>query len=80
MELLLIRDVDKLGKRGDKVEVKRGYARNYLLPAGVAVLPTTANLRRIEQSKKAWLAEEREFQAAPDSESAQAAEPEGDAR
>ena len=48
MDILLIRDVDKLGKRGDKVAVKAGFARNYLLPSGVAVLPTVANVRRIE--------------------------------
>lgn len=61
MELLLICDVDKLGKRGDKVTVKPGFARNHLLPSGVAVLPTTANLRRIEKSRKTWLAEERKL-------------------
>src|SRR6185503_16981396 len=61
MEILLIRDVDKLGKRGDKVTVKPGYARNFLLPSGVAVLPTIANTRRIEKSRKTWLAEERKM-------------------
>jgi large subunit ribosomal protein L9 len=61
MDILLIRDVDKLGKRGDKVSVKPGFARNHLLPSGVAVLPTTANLRRIEKSRKVWLAEERKI-------------------
>jgi large subunit ribosomal protein L9 len=61
MDILLIRDVDKLGKRGDKVTVKPGFARNYLLPSGVAVLPTVANVRRIEQSRKTWLAEEKKM-------------------
>jgi large subunit ribosomal protein L9 len=61
MELLLICDVDKLGKRGDRVTVKPGYARNHLLPSGVAVLPTVANVRRIEKSRKVWLAEERKL-------------------
>jgi large subunit ribosomal protein L9 len=61
MDILLISDVDKLGKRGDKVSVKPGFARNFLLPSGVAVLPTAANLRRIEKSRKAWLAEEKKM-------------------
>jgi len=61
MEILLISDVDKLGKRGDQVDVKPGFARNFLLPSGVAVLPTVANLRRIEKSRKQWLAEERKM-------------------
>src|SRR5215218_9970131 len=61
MELLLIRDVDKLGKRGDKITVKPGFARNHLLPSGVAVLPTAANLKRIEKNRKQWLAEERKL-------------------
>src|SRR5262245_16438622 len=61
MDILLIRDVDKVGKRGDKVSVKPGFARNFLLPSGVAVLPTTANMRRIEKSRKTWLAEERKL-------------------
>ena len=61
MEVLLIRNVDKLGKRGDTVSVKPGFARNYLLPTGVAVLPTTANVRRIDKSRKTWLAEEKKM-------------------
>ena len=61
MDILLISDVDKLGKRGDQVSVKPGFARNFLLPSGVAVLPTVANLRRIEKSRKQWLAEERKM-------------------
>jgi large subunit ribosomal protein L9 len=61
MDILLISDVDKLGKRGDQVSVKPGFARNYLLPSGVAVLPTVANVRRIEKSRKTWLAEEKKM-------------------
>ena len=58
MNVLLIKDVDKLGKRGERVSVKPGYARNYLLPFQYAVLPTTSNEKRIAASRKAWLAEE----------------------
>jgi large subunit ribosomal protein L9 len=61
MEVLLIRNVDKVGKRGDTVSVKPGFARNYLLPTGAAVLPTVANVRRIEKSRKTWLAEEKKL-------------------
>ena len=52
MNVVLREDVEKLGKRGDQVSVKPGFARNFLLPSGVAVLPTVANLRRIEKSRK----------------------------
>ncbi len=58
MDILLIQDVDKLGRRGDRVQVKSGYARNYLLPFGYAVLPTVANLAATERSRAKWLAEE----------------------
>jgi large subunit ribosomal protein L9 len=44
MELILVKDVDKLGRRGAVVKVARGYARNYLLPRGLAV-PVTAKNR-----------------------------------
>jgi large subunit ribosomal protein L9 len=52
MQVLLRRDVEKLGKIGDVVEVKEGYARNYLLPRGFAMPVTAANLARIEKEKK----------------------------
>jgi large subunit ribosomal protein L9 len=40
MELLLVQDVQGLGARGEIVDVARGYARNYLLPKGLAKVPT----------------------------------------
>ena len=40
MKLLLIEDVEMLGWLGDIVDVKSGYARNYLVPQGLAVVPT----------------------------------------
>ncbi|HYC78106.1 MAG TPA: 50S ribosomal protein L9 [Planctomycetota bacterium] len=58
MDVILIRDVDKLGKRGARVAVKPGFARNFLLPFGHAVLPTADNIRRTESQKKKWLAED----------------------
>jgi len=67
-KLLLRRDVPSLGRIGDVVNVSEGYARNYLLPHGVAVHPTPGNLKKIEEEKKAYearrakeLAEKREL-------------------
>ncbi|HOA72713.1 MAG TPA: 50S ribosomal protein L9 [Phycisphaerae bacterium] len=56
MKLLLRRDIPKVGLAGDVVEVTEGYARNYLLPQHLAVLPTQANMKAIEEDKR--LAEE----------------------
>jgi large subunit ribosomal protein L9 len=49
MEVVLRQDVDKLGLRGDVVSVARGYARNYLLPRGLAELATPGLLRELER-------------------------------
>jgi large subunit ribosomal protein L9 len=49
--VVLVNDLVHVGKQGDLVEVKPGYARNYLLPYGHAVTPTTENLRTLEQYK-----------------------------
>jgi len=53
MELILRDDVDKLGRRGDIVKVKDGYARNFLLPRGLGMAVTTANKAMIEKEKRA---------------------------
>ena len=52
MELILRKDVQGLGVRGDMVSVKAGYARNYLLPCGLAVLATEAQKRVIEKETR----------------------------
>ena len=52
MQLLLLKDVDKLGHVGDIVEVNIGYARNYLVPQLLAAEPTDENIKAIEQEKK----------------------------
>jgi large subunit ribosomal protein L9 len=49
--VVLVNDLEHVGKQGDVVEVKPGYARNYLLPYGHAVVPTDENLRTLEQYK-----------------------------
>ena len=58
MELLLKEDVEKLGVRGDLVKVRPGYGRNYLLPRGLAIQATPANIKRIEMQRKAILKKE----------------------
>ncbi len=52
MKLILLKDVEKLGKRGDVVNVKDGYGRNFLLPAGAARPNTPGNLRFVEKLKE----------------------------
>lgn len=52
MKIILRKDHDKLGKIGDLVEVKDGYARNYLIPRNVAFAATPGNLRALEEEKK----------------------------
>jgi large subunit ribosomal protein L9 len=49
--VVLVDDTPHVGKQGEVVEVKAGYARNYLLPYGKAVIPTAENLRTLEQYK-----------------------------
>jgi large subunit ribosomal protein L9 len=56
MELILRDDVDKLGRRGDIVKVKDGFARNFLLPRGLGMPVNAANKAMIEKEKKAHLA------------------------
>lgn len=49
MEVILKQDVDKLGKAGTSVKVKEGFARNFLIPNGLAVPVTPANLKKLQQ-------------------------------
>jgi large subunit ribosomal protein L9 len=53
--ILLKEDIDNLGGRGEIVKVKSGYARNYLLPQGFAILATKGNIRQVEQERKVLL-------------------------
>lgn len=52
VELLLAEDVDSLGKQGDIVQVKGGYARNYLVPQGLATVATDENKRMVERHRE----------------------------
>ncbi|HEX6572772.1 MAG TPA: 50S ribosomal protein L9 [Steroidobacteraceae bacterium] len=51
MEVILLQKVANLGNIGEKVKVKPGYGRNFLLPSGKAALATAANLRKFEERR-----------------------------
>jgi large subunit ribosomal protein L9 len=51
VELLLIQSVDHVGKQGDVVEVKRGYAMNFLMPQGLATIATDHHKRMVEKHR-----------------------------
>jgi len=61
MKVLLCEDIDRLGWLGDVVEVKTGYARNYLLPQGLAKVANEASIRAIAE-EKARRAEQRKLE------------------
>ena len=63
MEIILRQAVENLGKPGDVVNVKAGYARNYLLPHGLAYEATPGNLKRIQQERDRLEAAENERRA-----------------
>ncbi len=52
MEIILLKDVDGLGRGGDIVKVADGYGRNYLIPRGFALRSSPGNLRRFEEEKR----------------------------
>ncbi|PSB17651.1 50S ribosomal protein L9 [filamentous cyanobacterium CCP2] len=53
VQLVLTQDINKLGRNGDLVEVAPGYARNYLLPKGMAVRTTPGILKQVERRREA---------------------------
>jgi len=55
MEVILREDIDKLGTRGQLVNVAPGFARNFLLPKRLAVPATDANKKIVEQERQAAL-------------------------
>ena len=57
MRLLLKQPVDALGEPGDEVNVRPGYARNYLLPRRIAVPITDENRREVAEARKVWAVE-----------------------
>jgi large subunit ribosomal protein L9 len=56
MEVILRTDVPKLGKAGDIVKVKDGYARNYLIPKGFAIPANQKNIKALEKERQIILA------------------------
>jgi large subunit ribosomal protein L9 len=58
MQIILQEDVEKLGTRGQVVEVKAGYARNYLLPRKLALEATPGNMKRLEHMRAAFAKKE----------------------
>ena len=52
MQVILRDDLDNLGKSGEVVNVKPGYARNYLLPRGLAIKATAGDIARVEHEKR----------------------------
>ena len=53
IQVVLHQDVENLGNSGDVVKVRPGYARNYLIPRGLAVVANKASIARVEDIKKA---------------------------
>ncbi len=64
MEVILKKDITNLGKYGDTLKVAPGYARNYLIPGGMAVAATPGNLKQFNAEKEAYLKKEAEKKAA----------------
>lgn len=58
MKIILLEDVAKLGKAGDCINVKDGYARNYAIPRKLAVEATPSKLRQLEQKKVLGMGEQ----------------------
>jgi large subunit ribosomal protein L9 len=52
VKIILKEDIDTLGKAGDLVNVKPGYARNYLIPAGLGVIATLQNLTWLKEHRQ----------------------------
>ena len=52
MKIILKKEVTNLGEAGDVVEVKAGYAQNYLIPQGFAIAATPSALKQLEETKR----------------------------
>ena len=74
MEVILRADVPELGRRGDVVSVKAGYARNYLLPRKLAMEATPSNRKQVAEMKAAGARREATEKTAAESLAAQLAE------
>jgi large subunit ribosomal protein L9 len=63
MDVILTKDVEKLGRAGEIVKVKPGYGRNFLLPRGLALLATRGNIAEHEHHRRAIAREQERIQA-----------------
>ena len=70
VQVVLRDDVENLGRSGELVRVKPGYARNFLLPRGLAAVATHGNVAQIEHEKKAALARAAKLRAGAEEEAA----------
>ncbi|MEE4311674.1 MAG: 50S ribosomal protein L9 [candidate division KSB1 bacterium] len=52
MKVILRKDVEHLGNVGELLEVKPGYARNYLIPQGIALIANEKNMKRLEEEQR----------------------------
>ena len=67
MEVILRKDIDRLGKSGDQVHVKDGYARNFLIPRGFAYEMSPSNVAMLEEEQRqSHIHEQRVFKHASD--------------
>jgi large subunit ribosomal protein L9 len=71
MQIILTKDVDTLGRAGDLIRVKPGYGRNYLLPRGLALLATAANIRQLEHHRREIAAQQAKVRAEHEAHAAQ---------
>ena len=58
MDIILLKDLDKVGEQYDVVKVKNGYGRNYLIPKGIALIANDTNMRRLADLRKREAAKE----------------------
>ena len=71
ISVILKQDVDNLGRAGEIVKVKPGYGRNYLLPRGLALLATKANIAQLEHHRRAIAAQQAKLKAEYEAKAAQ---------
>ncbi|MBK8502278.1 MAG: 50S ribosomal protein L9 [Saprospiraceae bacterium] len=58
MEIILLKELDKLGDKHEIVSVKPGFARNYLIPQGFALIANSSNKKRLDELKRIEIAKE----------------------
>jgi len=64
MKVLLTQTLEKIGIVGEVLDVSEGFARNFLLPKGLAIQPTDGNIKRLEAARKEYEAKAAEIRAA----------------